>query len=291
MMYPKKLRYTVGLCIMLLGFMSLLACTNKDSAEDKTQRIISIGGNVTEIVYALGLGESVVAVDSTSTYPEAASVLPKVGYMRTLSVEGVMSLKPTLLILSSEAGPANVIEQLKSTHLPMLILPKGYTIENIHQSIEKIGAVTGKESEAQQLNAKLKLEWETAQASLKGKPVLKALFVMNHTGGLTVAGRDTAADAVLQSAGLSNIAHDAFTGYKALDAESLLVNAPDVIVTSSESLESIGGVDSLLSKSGLAQTNAAKNKHVIALPAMYLIGFGPRFGQALSELVQKVGAP
>lgn len=267
-------------------FLGLTPTAQEAQTEPASQRIITVGGNVTEMVYELGLGDALVATDSTSTYPQSAAALPKIGYQRTLSVEGVLGQKPDLLILSGEAGPAPVIEQLKNTGLKVLILPKEHSLDNVKKSIQMIAAATGREAQAQQWIERF--EQAEQQASNQTKQPIKALFVMSHTGALTAAGQDTAADAVMRIAGLQNIAHDAFKGYKILNAESLFSQAPDVIITTSEGLDGMGGVDGLLARTEFAHTPAGKNKRVIAMPAMYLIGFGPRQANALVDLQNQI---
>lgn len=285
----KKIRIGLVLTLAVVAlattgahFLGLTPKAKQASNQPSVQRIVTVGGNVTEMVYELGLGHAIVATDSTSTYPESMMQLPKIGYQRTLSVEGVLSQKPDLLILSGEAGPAPVIEQLKNTGLNVLILPKEHSLDNIKQSIQMIGTAAGRESQAQHLIQRF--EQTEQQVAQKPRQPLKALFVMSHTGALTAAGNHTAADAVIRMAGLDNIAHDVFSGYKILNAESLFNQAPDVIITTSEGLDGMGGTNGLLARTEFAHTPAGQNKRVIAMPAMYLIGFGPRQAQALIDL-------
>jgi ABC-type hemin transport system substrate-binding protein len=96
--------YGAAFCLAILGHATLV---------DATSRIVSVGGAVTEIVYRLGAAEHLVGVDTSSTYPAAATQLPQVGYQRMLSVEGVLSLRPTLVLLSVEAGPPDAEALLK----------------------------------------------------------------------------------------------------------------------------------------------------------------------------------
>ena len=78
-------------------------------------RIVAAGGDVTEIIYELGLGDNIVAVDTTSLFPPAALAKPKVGYVRQLSAEGVLSVEPDLIIVSGAAGPCGAFEQLRAS--------------------------------------------------------------------------------------------------------------------------------------------------------------------------------
>ena len=95
---------------------------------DTPKRVVSVGGALTETVYALGAGELLVGSDTTSYYPEAAANSPKVGYQRALSAEGILSLSPDLVIMTDEAGPPPVLAQLNSAGVNMLTLNAGRSL-------------------------------------------------------------------------------------------------------------------------------------------------------------------
>ena len=92
-------------------------------------RIVVINGDVTEVVFALGLGENVVAVDTSATHPAEVTNLPQVGYQRRLSAEGVLSMDPTVVIGNTNAGPPEVIEQIRATGVPVVILESVTTVD------------------------------------------------------------------------------------------------------------------------------------------------------------------
>ena len=95
-------------------------------------RILSVGGDVTEIVYALGAGGRVVAVDATSQFPESALKEKKnVGYMRALSTEGCLSVDPTLILSSERSGPPEVVKSLKATSVPYVEVPDQHSLQGI----------------------------------------------------------------------------------------------------------------------------------------------------------------
>jgi iron complex transport system substrate-binding protein len=258
-------------------------------------RIVSIGGALTETLYALGAQDSLVGVDSTSLYPAAARALPSVGYARQLSAEGVLSLRPTLVVAGEEAGPPAVLRALASAAVPLVVLDDGNRFEGLLARTERLAALTGREREGRLLRESLQSQWQAArervaaQAGRAARP--RAMFVLSHAASnIRVAGRDTAADAVLRYAGAVNVFAEDFTGYKPLTPESAVAAAPQVIVATDQGLEATGGIDGLLKAPGLAATPAGQAKRVVALDALLLLGFGPRLPQAVSRLAEALFA-
>lgn len=254
-----------------------------------TSRVITLGGPVTEIVYALGAGKSVIATDVSSYYPEAVTKLPKIGYQRTLTAEGIISLKPSLVIATTEAGPPTTFAQLRAAGIPVLILPVEYTPAGTKAKISAIGKVFGKEAKANEINTLL--ERDTAKAAalfsrFKSKPKVMFIYARGPQGA-QISGTGTSADAMITLAGGTN-AFSSAQGYKPLTPEAAVSADPDVILMLSGGLESVGGMDGLLKLPGIAQTKAAKNRAIIALDDLYLLGFGPRLGRATYDLALKL---
>ena len=137
----------------VLGLATLVAAPAR--AEQKTPRIVSVGSALTEIFYALGAENLLVGVDTTSLYPPQAKALPQVGYMRALSAEGVLSLKPSLIMATTGAGPASTLDQLKATGIEVVILPDRYDYDSVVKKIEAVGKATGKVAEANALIAQV----------------------------------------------------------------------------------------------------------------------------------------
>ncbi len=250
-------------------------------------RIVSVGGAVTETIYALGAQGQLVGVDTTSLFPVDATKLPQVGYARTLSAEGVLALKPQLLLASGEAGPPNVLAQLKQAGVNVEVLDDQHRFEGIVARTQRIGALCGREREAAAFVAKLQQDWGARPKPPAGSAP-KVLFVLAHAGGqLRVAGEGTSADAMLTLAGARN-AFAGVQGYKPLTAEAALQAAPDVILCTDQGLQAQGGLDGLLKAPGLALTPAGRAKRVASMEALLLLGFSPRLPQAVAELTTKL---
>ncbi len=256
------------------------------------QRVISVGGSLTEVVYALGAESSLVGVDSTSVYPTAARALPDVGYMRTLSAEGLLALAPTLILATEDAGPPAVLRQLELAKVPLHILRSEHRFDGLLARTERVGELLGRTPQAKALVERMRTEWATGQQRVRqlsqgGKPP-RVLFVLAHSmAQLRISGEGTAADAMLGYAGVRN-ALAGVNGYKQLTPEAAIAAAPDVILTTNEGLQAAGGIAPLLRAPGLAMTPAGRARRVVSFDALELLGFGPRLPQLLPKLAESL---
>jgi iron complex transport system substrate-binding protein len=291
-----------------LLFLAVLGCGREGGAAGSRDagteagaagatRIVSVGGTVTEIVYALGCGADVVAIDTSSVHPPEAQRLPQVGYQRTLAAEGIAAQRPTRLLLSAEAGPPAAVAQLRGLGVPLDIVPAGASVEGAKERIRSVARALGKPAEGEDLVRTLSAQMADAEALLRGatsKP--KVLFVYARgAGALMVGGADTPADAMIQLAAGENAARG-FEGFKPLTAEAVATGAPDVILVAERGLASIGGIDGLLAQPGVELTPAGKARRVVTMDDLLLLGFGPRLGLAVRELAIRLhpelgGAP
>lgn len=248
-------------------------------------RIVSVGGSVTEIVYALGAGSKLVGNDTSSKYPEAATELPKVGYQRRLSAEGVLSLNPALVLATTDAGPPTAIAQLRAAGVTVLILQNDHTVAGAQAKIRNIARALGLEDRGEDLVRSMENDLAEARRYIsRSQSKSKVLFIYARgQGTMLVSGSDTAADAMIRLAGGVN-AVTGYEGYKPLTAEAVVAAAPDLLLLLSSGLDSVGGIDGLLKTPGLALTPAGKNRRILTMNGLYLLGFGPRTGRAVRDL-------
>ena len=258
-------------------------------AQQKQPRIVSVGSSITEIVYALGAEKLLVGVDTTSLYPEAARALPQVGYMRALSAEGVLSLKPTLIIATTAAGPAGTLEQLKATGIEVMILPDLYDYDSVVAKIAAVGRVTGKVAEAEAMIAKGREAMTTLSGKLKTAAAHpRVLFLLSMGGGAPqAAGRDTAAAGIIRLAGGVN-AIDGYSGYRPLTPEAVIASNADFVLVTRQTVQAMGGIQAILDQPSLNRTPAGRAGKVLEFDALLLLGFGPRTPQAAAELAAKL---
>jgi iron complex transport system substrate-binding protein len=263
------------------------------AATPAPQRIVSVGGAITETVYAVGAQSELVGVDTTSLYPATATRLPGVGYARALSAEGVLSLRPTLVLAGAEAGPPAVLRQIEAAGPRLILLDADHRVEGLFQRTQRIAEACGRVAVGRALVATLQQDWAATSArvarqrqaaSLAGTRPPRVLFVLSHDmAQLRVAGRNTAADAMLVLAGATN-ALGGFEGYKPLTPEAVIAAAPDIVLATDQGVLAAGGADGLLAAPGLALTPAGRQRRLLSMDALLLLGFGPRLPQAVAAL-------
>lgn len=283
----KALRAAGALAAALCAVAALAAL-----AAPPVQRLVTVGGAVTEIVHALGAADRIVATDTTSTWPATAQALPKVGYQRALAAEGVLALRPSHLIATADAGPPVVLSQLRGAGVQVMQLPAEHSAAEVGRSIRAVAAALSMQSAGEAMAARFEQDWAAARrdiAALPGRP--RVLFILDHGGGTPmVAGDDTAADAMLGYAGAANVMAGRFRGYRPLTLEAALAAAPDVIVTTDEALAAAGGRAAFLARPGLSALPAARAGRLVSMDALRMLGFGPRLPEAVRELARAVRA-
>jgi iron complex transport system substrate-binding protein len=257
------------------------------------QRIVPLNGDLAEIVFALGLGDEVVGVDTSATYPAEAAAKPKIGYQRQLAAEGILGLRPTIAIGTPEAGPPEVIDQLKKAGVPVEILAAPSTVDAIPQRIRDVAAKLGVADAGKTLADRTQSDIDAAKASIPaGRPKLRVAFLyLRGTTTAMLGGVGTRADAMITAAGATDAGTEAgVQGYKPITPEALVTAKPDVILLLDGGLQSVGGVDGVLRLPGVAQTPAGAARRVVSLDDQYLLGLGPRGGAALKDLIAKLYA-
>lgn len=259
------------------------------SAAELPQRWVSAGGALSEWVTALGGESKLVGVDTTSQHPESLKALPSIGYQRVLSAEGILSLTPQILIGTEEMGPPPVLAQIRASGVQVELFSAQADLPTLQASLQHLGKLLGSEAQATELFSQYRQQLEkqhvwVAQAQ-KTQKAPGVLLLLGHAGGKPlVAGKDTAADWVLQQAGGKNLA--THTGYKPFSVESLAGLSPDVLVFADRSLTGEAARAALFKENPiLASTPAAKAGRVFELdPTLLVGGLGPRLPQNLAKL-------
>ncbi|MGF1547818.1 MAG: hemin ABC transporter substrate-binding protein [Thiotrichales bacterium] len=266
----------------------LLACAwiGPASAESShLPRVICAGGALTEIVYALGAEDHLVGVDSTSTWPAATGKLPKIGYFRQLSTEGALSLRPTLVLATADAGPAETLAQLRSAGVRIETLANLYSDTGVVEKIHNVAHALGMPERGTQLAAAVRAQLAATQARIATRTERpRVLFLLGVGGGSPVAaGRGTAAAAMIEMAGASNV-FGSFEGYKPVSGEAIAAADPQVVLTVEPGKDLAALTQRLLAVPGIAATSAGRKHRFVTMDGLRLLGFGPRLGDALQEL-------
>jgi len=257
---------------------------NVTDAEGRTvvvadaSRIISVGTAVTETIYAIGAGERLIGVDNSSAdYIPETKNLPKVGPRTTLSAEGILSLKPTLVILNMDSG------------VTVLTLTPNYTVETVKSKVRTIAKALSLDARGDEINKSIDAEMQTVENLLEKKQTTpKVMFVGRgpNMPNATMSGTGTTIDEMIKLAGGTNPMND-FTGFREMTDEAVVAAQPEIILMTERSFERSGGAEGVLKFPGVALTPAGKNRHLVAVSDMYFQGFGPGVGRAVRELVYK----
>lgn len=251
-------------------------------------RIVPLNGDIAEIVYILGFGDNIVGVDSSATYPESLQELPSIGYQRTLAAEGILALSPTIVIGNELAGPPEVLEQLESAGVTVVILPEVTTLDGIAVKIQSIADALGVSDAGAELAEMTMNRIADVQALAETVPEQRSAMFLYVRGTTTqlIGGSETTADAMIVASGATNAAAEAgIVGFQPMTAESLAAAQPDLLILLTAGLESVGGKAGLLEIPGIAQTPAAQNGAIIDFDDQYFLGFGPRTPDALHDLL------
>ena len=250
----------------------------------RPQRIVSVGGAVTETLFALGLGSRIAGADTTSTYPEAANALPRVGYTRQISAEGVLSMRPDLVLLTHNAGPQAAVAQLRASGVQVEQVANGHDAESVAAIVRRIGAVTQTPAPAEALADAIEDGFAALAAAIEGRPPARVLLLLSAgSGPLLAAGTGTAAASIVGLAG-GEVAFPEMEGYRPVSPEAVLAADPDWVVVPAHVAQALGGPGAIAGLEAVRRCRAAREKRVAVADSLYLLGFGPRAPQAAADL-------
>src|SRR5258706_1591458 len=256
---------------------------------DNPSRIVAIGGAITEILYALGLEDRIVGVDTTSVYPASAlRDKPNVGYMRQLSTEGVLGLNPSLVLAMRGSGPKETMDVLEAAKVPLVLVPEIFSEDGLPQKIKLVGHAMGVDARSACLTAAVSndlAQLREFRARIT-KPV-SVMFVMSLLNGRAmVAGQNTAANEIIILSGGTN-AVDSYDGYKMINDEAIVAAKPDVVLSIQRSRDTLDA-ETVYVHPAFALTPVAANKAFISMEGLYLLGFRPRTAAAARDLSVKL---
>jgi len=275
----------------LFSYLTIAQVNNNCDLSNDISRIVVAGGSITEIIYLLGQGDKIVAVDVTSNYPEETKNITSIGYVRNVSTEGVLSLTPSLILGEDDMGPPNVVKQLKGMNADLRIIHEEQTVSGIIEKIRCVASIIGKEDLASQIIEKdinpilLKLK-ENQISNKKNKKKIMLVLSMQGTSPM-VAGSGTSGDSFIKMIGGDNI-FSSFNGWKNVTAESILKLNPDYIIIPEKDLHKQSKVTEIVNNPIFSNTNAGKNNNFLFEDGMAILGFGPRTIYAAFDLSKKI---
>lgn len=256
-------------------------------------RIVSLNGDLTEIIFELGFGDNVVGVDVTTTYPPEAAALndqgQTVGFAQQLSTEAVLRFEPTLVIGDTQVAPPEAVEQLRGAGIPVVILETQTTLDGVETKINQVAEILGVPDDGSVLAERVMGEIDAARELAAGDDSDPRVAFVYVRGPQVVFlfGAGMATQAMIEGAGAIDAGVESGVfGPVPLTPEALVEAAPEVIVLPEAGLEGLGGRDAFLALPGVADTPAAQNDAFLAYDEAYFFNLGPRAGQALDEFVR-----
>ena len=255
-------------------------------AAESAGLLVTLGGDVTEIVFALGEGPRVAGSDRGSLYPPQVHALPRLDYHRQMSAEGILSLEPEMVLLTAEAGPPTAIEQLRSAGVKVVTVPAEASVDGAEAKIRAVAEALDATEEGDALIAAMRADLAAARdrvAREEERPAVLFVYARAGQGAAMVAGENSPAETMIELSGGRNAA-SGFEGFKPLTPEAMLEFNPDVVLMLDKGFEAIGGEEGLMGLPGMAETTAGREGRFVALPDDLLLSFGPRLAEAVARL-------
>ena len=268
--------------------VSFVGADGVESLITDTSRIVSLTGDITEIIFELGLGDRVAAVDITTTYPEEAAALPGIGFGQQLAAEPVLAFQPTLVIGDESIEPTEAVEQLRSTGVPVVILPSQTTLDGVSEKIRQIATIMSAEAAGEELVERVEAEIAQAQSLIPevDTPPRVAYVYVRGEQLVLIFGQGVATNAMITGAGAIDAgAESGVFGAAPLTPEAIVAAAPDVIVLPDAGLAALGGEEAFAQLPGIAETPAGENEAFLAYDEAFFFNLGPRAGVALEQFV------
>ena len=265
--------------------MALAVAFAYSAQADSPGRVIAAGGSVAEIIHALGAGDQMIARDTTSTYPASVAALPDIGYVRALSAENLIAMDPDMIIAEHDAGPPEVLEVIRRTGIPLVIVPHALDPDGISAKIAAVADALDLPDAGAALQASVTAKLAEARAAGAALPHFpRVMFILSMQGGrLQVAGAGTSAAAMIALAGGTN-AVSGLDGYKPLTDEAAIAAAPDLILMMDRGGDHAVTTADIAAHPALRLTPAGAAGQVVTMDGLYLLGFGPRTGDAALDL-------
>jgi iron complex transport system substrate-binding protein len=286
--------------LLLAIVVGTAACgrfSNATSSSGQTERAVVISQAYTEIIWALGAQDHVVGVDYSSTWPPEVKNVTTVGYHRALSAEGILSLKPTVIVTDGNIGPPQVVEQLKQLHVPFkTFAAKNDSLEGAKALMREMGAYFHKEARAEELCRKLDADMARALEEAKQHADRPRVAVIHYGRasniyllvGASGGGDAGAAGQMVRWAGGEMAIQQA--GMQRMTSPEIVARAnPDVVLMTEFGYDRLSGSkDKILELPGVSTSDAAKNGRIYRVEEHDLMYFGPSTGEGVQKLVKLI---
>jgi iron complex transport system substrate-binding protein len=281
----------IAIVFVSIAIISCGRFGNKEIDGKKDMRIVCLSKHLTEMVFALGKGHNIVAVDLSSTYPDSAKLLKTVGYHRALSPESIIAMTPGLVIHSNDIGPETVLPQITRAGLNIKAFGGANTIDSAKLLLKELGKFFGVEKKADSIITSMSAGITKAADTLKALNIKDSLriliihFGLRNNNYFVMSGRNGVGDKMIRLAGCTPALYDG-KGAREMSAEAVALANPDIIIATDFGYDRMGSMDKFItSVPGVSLTDAGKNKRIVRFEEHDLIYFGPRTGDNVIKLI------
>lgn len=250
-------------------------------------RIVTVGGGVTETVFALGRGRDVVATDAASLYPRVAAGTPKLAYAKGLDAESLLARRPDIVLVADEAGPRAALDEIAASGVRYLRLPEARAMADLPSGVRSIAQAIGEPARGEVLADAMAADLAAVAEGLRGVATRRrALVLLGRPDArmLLTAGRGSPAGLALGLAGADNAAEriSGWSWISPADAEGL---DPEVVVAlASEPMSP----ERVLAAPAVRDTPAGREGRVAVVDAQAFTGFGPRAAHAIHAAASRI---
>jgi iron complex transport system substrate-binding protein len=260
---------------------------------------MDISGSIAATVFGLGLGDSVVGRDISTTFAQAADLPVITSGGHTVNTEAILALRPTVLLTDGSIGPVDVVLQLREAGIPVVFVTTNPSVDGVGELAREVSAALGAPAAGEQLaqelvdgiNAKVA---QIAEIVPSGKPLrMMFLYLRGASGIYYLFGEGSGTDVLISALGGVDVAAEiGLAGERPMTDEAVVAANPDVIMVMTDGLASVGGVAGLLeSKPAIALTTAGQNSRFVDMADGEILSFGPRTAEVLDALARAIYAP
>lgn len=262
---------------------------------------LDIYGSLSRIVFELGLGDAVVARDTSSGFPEAAALPVVTENGHDLNAEAILEAAPTVILTDTSLGPWDTVLQMRDAGIPVVVVDSHRSLESVGSLIEQVGTALGVPERAAALAARsadavaAKVAQIAAVAPVDPAQKLRMMFlyVRGQSGVYYLFGEESGADSLIEALGGVDVAGEiGWRGMRPVTDEALVDANPDLLIMMTKGLESVGGVDGLVEHlPAIAQTDAGRHRRIVDMSDTTVLSFGPASAEVLDALAVAVYAP
>jgi iron complex transport system substrate-binding protein len=292
-----------GIAIAAASLLLLTGCTAEPSAVEQINgvapinvsasqtpqfsRVVALANGSAEIIASMGHLNVLIGRDVASDTPELESV-EVVTSGHQIVAEKILSLKPDLVIIDESSGPSSALKVLEAAGVRITKISEAWQLSQIDRKVGELAQAIGTIDDGKALTAALQMSTREIAKIPTGKTIA-FLYLRGGSAVYLIGGKGSGTDSLITAIGGIDAGAQKFENpFTPMTAEAIATLNPDVFLVMSKGLESVGGVEGLITLPGIAQTQAGKNRAIVAVDDSLLLSFGPRSFALLAALAQSV---